>query len=134
MAGRAQCAERILGLAADQRVDRGDRRARGAQPGLGGARGHHGVGIEPHVSRRRLGAQHGVDVAAGVYPLQLCARRPRGLTTLDADQGTLALFPLQQGRDRADARARLRMPGAGVVLEGGRVHVEQRGHARGPGL
>ena len=129
MAGRAQRAERIVCLTANERIDGGDRRACGAQPGLGRARRHHGVRIEPHVSRRRLGAQHGVNVAAGVHPFQLRARRPRRLTTLDADQRTLALFPLQHRGDRAHARDRLRMARPGVVLERGRVHVEQRGHA-----
>jgi hypothetical protein len=129
MAGRTQRTERVGSLAADHRIHGGDGRAGGAQRRLARTRRHHGVGIEAHVSRGRLGAQHGVDVARRVHALQLRAGRPRRLAPLDADERAFALLPFEGGHDRPYARDRFRVTGPGVVLERGWVHVQQRGHA-----
>jgi hypothetical protein len=133
MARRTQRTERVGGLAADYRIHRGDRRAGGAQARLARARRHHGIRVEAHVPRVRLGAQHSVDVARRVHALQLRAGHLGRLAPFHPDERALALLALQGGCDRAHARDRLRMAGPGVVLERRWMRVEQRGHAAPPG-
>ena len=102
MAGRAQRAERVVGLAADHGIDRGDRRAGGAQP----ASPEPGdITVSESRGARapsRLGAQHGVDVARRVHALELGAGRPRRLA-LDPDEA-----PLRSSRSSMAMIARMR--------------------------
>ena len=63
MAGRADGAERVVGLAADNRIDRGDDRAGGAQRRSSRSRRQDRVGIDPDMAgfghRRRACARRG---------------------------------------------------------------------------
>ena len=113
--GRAHGAERVVGLARDDRIDRGGDRAGGAQRGLARTRRHDRVGVDPDMAGSRHRLQQALDKAA---------RMDAGDVV---DRGLGRLAPVEPGEIRAVERLehrpqpgrRFRVVRAGVVFEAG---------------
>ena len=82
VAGRADVAKGVLGLARHHQIDAQHHRARRAQCGRIAERVHRRVAVELHDAVQRRAGLDGIDVARSMHAQQLLARRLRRIVAL----------------------------------------------------
>ena len=110
MAGRAHGAERVVGLARDDGIDRGGDGAGGAQRRLARSRRHDRVGVDPDMAGSRHRVQQALDKAARMDAGDVV---DRGLGRLAAvEPGEIRAVERLQHRPQPGRRFRVVRPGS----------------------
>jgi hypothetical protein len=124
MTGRPNGAERIVGLFGDNRIDRGDDCAGGAQCRRTRSRRHHRVGIDPDMAGSGDRAEDALDMPTRMNPSEILEPGFRRLAPLQSRK----VRSVERRQHGAQPRRRFRMVPAGVVLETGWMSVQKCGH------